>query len=267
MEEYEVQFVDRSEREARFVVRPITPAFANGIRRAMVADVPTFSIDTVRVIENSSVMFDEQIGLRLGLVPLTTPVDEFESGDEVTLSLDVKGPRREDPEETNTAYSGDLVSSDELVQPADENIPIIDLKPEQRLEIEADAVLDTGREHAKHQGGVAVGYRHLQHVDVVGEKGEFESDEPQILRGVIEEGAAEYAVDEDATNGDLVPTEAFDNDLSNRYPGKELEVTDVEDAFVFHVETDGSFSVDDLVTQAIGTLESRATELKEAVQL
>jgi len=266
MDEYEVQFVDRGEREARFVARPITPAFANGIRRAMVADVPTFSIDEVRVIENSSVMFDEQIALRLGLVPLTTPPGEFEEGDTVTLSLDVKGPRREEPEETNTAYSGDLVSSDDLVQPADENVPIIDLKTDQRLEIEADAVLGKGRDHAKHQGGVAVGYRHLQRVEVVGDTSEFGEEEPQILRGVIEEGAAEHA-DDDVENGDLVPTEEFDNDLSQRYPGKEVEVTDVENAFVFDVETDGSFSVDELVTEAVGSLESRAAELKEAVQL
>ena len=269
MDDYEVQFVDRSDRKALFVARPITPAFANGIRRAMISDVPTFSIDTVRVIENSSVMFDEQIALRLGLVPLTTPPGEFEVGEEVTLSLDVRGPAREDPEETKTAYSGDLVSSDGLVQAADENVPIIDLKTEQRLEIEADAVLERGREHAKYQGGVAVGYRHLQQVEVVGEKGEFEDEEPHILRGVIEEQGAEHAIATDGqpVDGDLVPTETFDNDLSKRYPGKELEVTDVENAFVFHVETDGSFSVDDLVVSAIDTLEDRAQELKAAVQL
>jgi len=270
MAEYEVQFVERDDRKARFVVRSITPAFANGIRRAMIADVPTFSIDEVRVIENSSVMFDEQIGLRLGLVPLSTPPGEFEEGEAVTLSLDVRGPDREDPEETNTAYSGDIVSSDPMVEPAEENVPIIDLKPEQRLEVEADAVLDRGKSHAKHQGGVAVGYRHLQRVEVVGEKGEFDDDEPRVLRGVIEEAAAEHAVGasgEEPADGDLVPTERFGNDLSQRYPGKEIEVTDVEDAFAFHVETDGSVSVDDLVLGAVGSLESRAQELKEAVQL
>jgi DNA-directed RNA polymerase subunit D len=258
MSEYEVQFVERNDRDARFVVRPITPAFANGIRRAMIADVPTFSIDTVRVIENSSVMFDEQIGLRLGLVPLTTPPGEFERGDEVTLSLDVAGP--------DTAYSGDIVTSDSMVEPADENIPIIDLKEGQRLEFEADAVLDVGREHAKHQGGVAVGYRHLQTVEVTGEKSEFDDGETNILRGVIEEQEAEH-VDGDAANGDLVATESFDHDLSNRYPGKELEVQDIENAFVFDVETDGSFSVDELVTEAVGTIEGRAAQLQEAVQL
>jgi DNA-directed RNA polymerase subunit D len=257
-QDYEVEFVDRGEREARILVRGITPAFANGIRRAMIADVPTFSIDTVRVVENTSVMFNEQIGLRLGLVPLTTDLDDFEVGDEVTLSLSVDGP--------NTAYSGDLVANDPMVEAADDNIPIIELKEGQRLEVEADAVLDTGKEHAKHQGGVAVGYRHLQQVEVVGDKGDFGDDEPEILRGVIEEQAAEHAAG-DATNGELVPTETFDNDLTNRYPGKEVEVSDVENAFVFHVETDGSFTSEELLLRAVDTLRDRATELKDAVQL
>jgi DNA-directed RNA polymerase subunit D len=246
-EDFDVEFIDRGERKARFLVRNVTPAFANGIRRAMIADVPTLSIDTLRVIENSSVMFDEQIGLRLGLVPLTTPPGEFEEGDTVTLSLDVSGP--------GTAFSGDLISSDEMVQPADENVPIIDLKEGQRLELEADAILGSGKDHAKHQGGVAVGYRHLQRVEVVGDRDEFGDEEPQILRGTIED------------DGELVPTETFDHDLTNRFPGKEVEVHDVPNAFVFDVESDGSFTVEELVTQAVDSLTERADELEQAIQL
>ncbi|MFB6250955.1 MAG: DNA-directed RNA polymerase subunit D [Halobellus sp.] len=257
--DFEVEFIERGERKARFLVRGASPAVANGIRRAMVADVPTFSIDTVRFVENSSVMFDEMIGLRLGLVPLTTPLGDFERGDAVTLALDVEGPA--------TAYSGDLESSDDLVQPADENVPIVELKENQHLEFEADAVLDTGKAHAKHQGGVSVGYRHLQRVEVVDDTGEFASQEPNILRGVIEEAAAEHAADESAEDGDLVPTDAFDNDLTNRYPGKEVDVQDVPEAFVFHVETDGSFSVGELVLRAAESLGDRAAELEDKVAI
>ncbi|WP_336344006.1 DNA-directed RNA polymerase subunit D [Halalkalicoccus ordinarius] len=248
--EFDVTIIERDddERSLRFLVRNVTPAFANGVRRAMIADVPTLAIDTVRFIENSSVMFNEQLALRLGLVPLTTPPDEFETGDSVTLALDVEGP--------DTAYSGDLVSSDEVVSPADQNVPIIELKENQRLELEADAVLDSGKEHAKHQGGVSVGYRHLQRVRVVGDRDEFEEEEPNILRGVIE-----------TEDGELVPTSEFGHDLTNRYPGKELEVEDVPDAFVFHVETDGSMSTDELVDRAAASLGDRATELEEAVSL
>ena len=244
--DFDVEYVERDDRSARVLIRGLTPAFANGIRRAMIADVPTFSIDTVRFVENSSVMFDEMIGLRLGLIPLTTPAGEFEIGDEVTLALDVEGPA--------TAYSGDIESAEPLVEPADRNVPIIELKEGQRLEFEADAVLDTGKTHAKHQGGVSVGYRHLQRVTVEGDLGEFDDDEPRILRGVVE-----------TPDGEIVVTDEFDNDLSKKFPGKEVRVEDVPGAFVFHIETDGSLSVEELLLGAIDSIEERADELRTKV--
>ncbi|MFB6174192.1 MAG: DNA-directed RNA polymerase subunit D [Halobacteriales archaeon] len=245
--DYDIEMLDRGDREAEFLVRGISPAFANGIRRAMLADVPTMSIEDVRVIENSSVMFDEVIGLRLGLIPLTTPLDALRGDDTVTLRLDAEGP--------GTAYSGDLETSDGTVRPADENIPIIELKEGQRLAFEADAVLGRGREHAKHQGGVSVGYRHLQAVEVEGEAGEYADREPHIVRGYIEE------------DGEVIDADTFGNDLTERYPDSEVSVRDVPGAFVFHVETDGSFSVDDLVERAVRSVFDRADALEEAVQL
>ena len=244
--DFDVEYVERDDRSARVLIRGLTPAFANGIRRAMIADVPTFSIDTVRFLENSSVMFDEMIGLRLGLVPLTTPLDEFELGDTVTLSLDVSGPA--------TAYSGDLESAEPLVVPADENVPIIELKEGQTLALEADAVLASGTDHAKHQGGVSVGYRHLQRISIEGDRGEFDDEEPQILRGVVE-----------TPEGEVVVTDEFDNDLTARYPDVEVSVEDVPGAFVFHVETDGSFTATELILHAIDSLEARADELRTKV--
>jgi DNA-directed RNA polymerase subunit D len=246
MVEYDIEVIDADERSAEFVVRGITPAFANGIRRAMLADVPTLSIDTVRMTENSSVMFDEVIGLRLGLVPLTTP-DDIREDEEITLALDVEGPA--------TAYSGDLETSDDLVEPAAKNIPIIELKEDQRLAFEADATLAYGKDHAKHQGGVAVGYRHLRTVEVEGELGAYDERDPRIVRGVIEE------------DGELVSAAEFDNDLTNRYPEKEVSVHDVEDAFVFDVESDGSLPVETLVTEAAQSIADRADELEDAVAL
>lgn len=244
---FDVTVIERTDRTVEFVARGLTPAFANGIRRAMIADVPTLSIDNVRMIENSSVLFDEVIALRLGLIPLTTPPGEFREDDVIGLRLDIAGPA--------TAYSGDLETSDDLVTPADENIPIIELKDNQRLAFEAEARLGVGRDHAKHQGGISVGYRHLQTVTVGDELGDYEEREPLIVRGVIED------------DGEIVQTSEFDNDLTNRYPDHEVTVTDIPDAFVFHVETDGSLDVDELVTNAVQTVHDRAQELETAVQL
>lgn len=85
--------------------------------------------------------------------------------------------------------------------------------------------------------------------------------------GVIEEQAAEHAADESAEDGELVPTSEFDNDLTKRYPGKEVEVHDVPGAFVFHVETDGSFTVPELVRRAVESISDRAAELEEKVAI
>ncbi len=244
---FDVTTIEQDEREIDFVARGLTPAFANGIRRAIIADVPTLSIDTVRVIENSSVLFDEVIGLRLGLIPLTSP-DDYRADEHVTLSLDVDGP--------GTAYSGDIETNDDLVEPADKNIPIIELKDDQRLAFEAEATIGYGRDHAKHQGGISVGYRHLQTVTIGDELDEYTERDPQIVRGVIE--------DED---GELIRTEEFNNDLTNRYPDREVTVEDIPNAFVFHVESDGSLPVTDLVTNAVTTVYDRAEELETAVQL
>ncbi|MES3516168.1 MAG: DNA-directed RNA polymerase subunit D [Natronomonas sp.] len=246
-DEFDVTFIERDDRSARFLVRGVTPAFANGIRRAMIADVPTLSIDSIRVIENTSVMFDEQIALRMGLIPLTTP-DDYEPDDSVTLAIDVEGPA--------TAYSGDLVSADEKVQPAEENVPIIDLKEGQRLEVEAEAKLGYGKDHAKHQGGVAVAYRHLQRVEIEGDRGEFDDDEPEIVRGVIE-----------TEDGELLASEEFDNDLRKQYPDRQVRVEDVPEAFVFNIETDGSMTVEELVEAAVDTISARAESLQDAVRL
>jgi DNA-directed RNA polymerase subunit D len=242
-----IDMIDHSDRFVTFVVQGLTPAFANGIRRAMLTDVPTLSIDTIRVTENTSVLFDEIIGHRLCLVPLTTPTDEFEYTDVVTLTLDVQGPA--------TVYSGDLVSPEKLVEPADKRIPIVDLKENQRLAFEADAVLGTGRTHAKFQGGVAIGYTYLQSINVLGTLKKGDEQTPLIVRGAIED------------SGKIIPTSEFGHNLSNKYPKKKVEVTDVPNTFVFHVETDGSMSSDELITSSVQSLCNRAGALGEGISI
>ena len=154
--------VDILERDdERIVVKfnNIPRQYVNAIRRTSISEVPTLAIDDVVNLENSSVMHDEAIAHRLGLIPLQTNLDRFVMPDEcdckstlgcskcrVLLVLD-----SEANEKTKVVTSGELVSEDELLKPVSKDIPIITLAPGQKLKFEAYARLGIGRDHAKWQ--------------------------------------------------------------------------------------------------------------------
>ncbi|KAK3072945.1 RNA polymerase II subunit 3 [Teratosphaeriaceae sp. CCFEE 6253] len=61
-----------------FVLSSTTLALANSLRRTMLAEIPTIAIDLVEVESNTSVLADEFLAHRMGLVPLSTrDVDEM----------------------------------------------------------------------------------------------------------------------------------------------------------------------------------------------
>ncbi|MGI0037706.1 MAG: DNA-directed RNA polymerase subunit D [Nitrososphaera sp.] len=133
--------------------------YVNSLRRLAISEVPTLAIDDVVMLENSSVMHDEAVAHRLGLIPLRTDPGRFVMPHEcdckstlgcskcrVLLVLD-----SEASDKTKVVTSGELVSEDELVKPVSKDIPISVLAPNQKLKFEAYARLGTGKDHAKWQ--------------------------------------------------------------------------------------------------------------------
>ncbi len=131
--------------------------YANALRRICLNGVPVFAIDTVDIIENSSVLADEGIAHRLGMIPLRTDSSRFVepsncechsetgcSNCRVMLMIDSG-----DSDTTRTITSSELTSEDETVKPTSDKVPIVVMAPGQRLKIEAYARLGRGIEHAK----------------------------------------------------------------------------------------------------------------------
>ena len=56
----------------------VDASIANALRRIMIADVPTMCIEHVYVLNNTSVVQDEILAQRLGLIPLNVDPDLFE---------------------------------------------------------------------------------------------------------------------------------------------------------------------------------------------
>lgn len=131
--------------------------YANALRRLCLNGVPVFAIDTVDVIENSSVLPDEGLAHRLGLVPLKTDLSRFNepskcecqsetgcSNCKVMLVLDSG-----DTDVSKAVLTDELTSEDDSVKPTSDKIPIVQLAPGQRVKVECYARLGRGREHAK----------------------------------------------------------------------------------------------------------------------
>lgn len=154
-----VEVVEKSDNKIVVKFTNIPRQYVNSLRRLAVSEVATLAIDDVVILENSSVMHDEAVAHRLGLIPLRTDPGRFVMPHEcdcgstlgcakcrVLLVLD-----SEATDKTKVVTSGEMKSEDEMVKPVSKDIPIIALAPSQKLKFEAYARLGTGKQHAKWQ--------------------------------------------------------------------------------------------------------------------
>ena len=140
-----IQVLTNDDKKISVKIKGVSSHYANALRRICLNGIPVFAIDTVDVIENSSVLPDEGIAHTLGLIPLKTELrgsDELNS--RVMLVLD-----SEATENTKVVTSAELESKDQVVKPISNQIPIIHLAPGQRVKLEAYARLGRGTEHSK----------------------------------------------------------------------------------------------------------------------
>ena len=141
-----IQVLTSDEKKISIKLKGVTLQYANALRRICLNGVPIYAIDTVDIIENSSVLADEGITHRLGLIPLKTDLSRSDESDSrIMLTLD----SGDDTETGRTVTSAELSSDDKVVRPSSDKIPIVHLAPGQRLKVEAYAKLGKGTEHAK----------------------------------------------------------------------------------------------------------------------
>jgi len=141
-----IEVLTSDEKKISIKLKGVTLQYANALRRICLNGVPIYAIDTVDMIENSSVLADEGITHRLGLIPLKTDLSRSDESDSrIMLTLD----SGDDTETGRIVTTAELSSDDKVVKPSSDQIPIIHLAPGQKLKFEAYARLSRGTEHAK----------------------------------------------------------------------------------------------------------------------
>jgi len=213
-----IKLVDKSKDSVTFELKGVSPAFANALRRAIAEDVPTLAIHNIEIFKNNSVLYDEVVGHRLGLIPLTTdikgyeplpadaPEGEFVAKSMVQLSLKAKGPA--------LVVAGDMKTKDPKVKPAYPDMPIVSLLKGQELEFEAWAVMNTGRHHVKwvpslawhnYKPKVTVNNNHKELAAFIGKYPPQVVKENKIDKALIEKNNLYDAVD--GVNDEIVKVE------------------------------------------------------------
>ena len=151
-----------------FSVKGVDASIANALRRTMVADVPTIAIDLVEVVENSSVLCDEFVAHRLGLIPLESAKAselfkpyEYEGDDDTATDVHLELNVKCQSDHTRSITSADLVCFDKRVKPVNFSDATIDpsgqsssvliakLRKNQQLSVKCIARKGTGKDHAK----------------------------------------------------------------------------------------------------------------------
>ena len=152
-----LEIISKDSKKMSVKLKGVPLQYANALRRICLNGIPVFAIDTVDIIENSSVLPDEGLAHRLGLIPLKTDLSRFNepskcdchsetgcSNCKVMLVLESG-----DSDVTRTIFTSDLSSEDDSVKPTADNIPIVQLAPGQKIKLECYARLGRGTEHAK----------------------------------------------------------------------------------------------------------------------
>ena len=245
----EVKEFEKKDRKSRLLLKGIDATLLNSIRRAATKDVPVLAIENVSIYQNDSVIFDEFLAHRLGLLALKTD-KTYKAGDKVKLQLDVEGP--------DTVYGKDIKSADPKVSVADKNVPLVKLKKGQRVKMEMEAVMGSGAEHAKFQPAI-IGFQQLPIISTSEDCNDCEDCIKACPVNVLEIKAKK-----------VVLKNQIDCILCGKCRDvckhKALTLDFDKNAFILNVETHGNMSNAEVLSRAAKSLNEKVGEFQKAIK-
>ncbi|XP_058730658.1 DNA-directed RNA polymerases II, IV and V subunit 3-like [Vicia villosa] len=265
----------------KFELRDTDASVANALRRVMISEVPTVAIDLVEIEVNSSVLNDEFIAHRLGLIPLTSEramamrfsrdCDACDGDGQceycsVEFHLRVKCIT----DQTLDVTSKDLYSSDHTVVPVDfsggdpssvesadgRGIIIVKLRRGQELRLRAIARKGIGKDHAKWSPAATVTFMYEPEIHI--NEDLMESLSLEEKREWIDSSPTRvFDIDPVTQQVSVVDAEAYsyDDEVIKKAeamgkPGL-VEITAKQDSFIFTVESTGAVKASQLLLNAI----------------
>ena len=167
--------INRLDAEAmEFELSGVDASTANALRRIMIAEVPTVAMEFLTVYKNSSILQEEILAQRLGLIPIAVDpkvMDTLQGPIIFSLNKTCHGDL------DSNVYSGDLewvptpdqeshFTKETAPRPVHDDILIVKLLPGQTVEIEAECIVGVGQDHSKFSPVCTASYRLLPQIEL-----------------------------------------------------------------------------------------------------
>ena len=276
-----------AEEQIVFELNNVDVAFANALRRIMLVEVPTLAIEYVDIEANDSVIHDEVLAHRLGLLPIKADADKFEyceSRADVAVGknalefvLNVIAGKKsvkadgsvhvttKDLRMVNSkaATSGgdDDEEEDEEVGFVHQDIVIAKLKPGQSIKLRCFATKGIGATHIKWSPACTAAYRATPSVVIAAPIEDEEADAVKQLcpRGVF-----------DIEDSKLIVANMKSCSMcrecvkDSRWKDK-INLGRVKDSFTFSVESTGALDPEEIFRRSLRVLKDKCQEVKDAL--
>ncbi len=249
----------------------------NALRRAILTEVPTLAVHDVIIHMNTSVLYDEELALRLSLIPLKVdPKDidvlgkcrnierlDLSELTDCTARLRLK-KKNTTKDKIITVYAKDLEPIDKKsVRPVYENIPIVKLGPGQEVDIEIIAKVGKGKDHAKWMPVSTLGYKPLPILRVT------DTTKCQDCNYCVEacpKGVLKKEDDTPTLSGIALYLCDLDRICVRACPHKVLDLLESENQFILRIESVGQHSVIDIINAAIDILSEKYLDFSKELQ-
>lgn len=279
--------------ELEFDMIGVHPAIANAFRRIMLSEVPSMAIEKVHIFNNTSIIQDEVLAHRLGLIPIKADPRLFEykgedaddagtEHDTLEFELKVKCTRRKEIKDSSnfdTIYKNHKVHSDQIkwipkgkqaqlyteqdVGCIHDDILISKMRPGHELDLKLFAVKGIGKDHAKFSPVATAFYRLLPEIKL---NRKVAGKEAFLLQKCFSPGV--IGIDENDCA--YVKDARYDTCSRNvfRYPqlADAVTMSRVRDHFIFTVESVGALKPDVIFLEAVKELKKKCRRLLDELE-
>ncbi|CAF3462614.1 unnamed protein product [Rotaria socialis] len=295
----QVQITSLNDTTTEFDLIGIDAAIANAFRRILIAELPSMAIEKVHVTENSSVLPDDVLAHRLGLIPLradpTLFIDKVAADtkeredDTLIFKLKVackKNPKAptdgdDDPKKlyiNSNVYTqhmewipiGSQITKfkPEDIGPVFPDILIVKLRPGQEVDLKLVCHKGIGRDHAKFSPVCTGSYRLMP--EIILKKPIYDED-AEHLQKCFTPGVIELEQDNDGHRRAVVSKPRLDmcSREALRYPAfkDSVELNKIRDHFIFSIESVGALRPDQLFIDSIKLLMAKCDRLLQEIDV